>query len=846
MSMLRQNLTYALRILAKDYSFAGAAILTLALGIGATTAMFSVIDNFLLRPLPVARSNELVIFGDGLNAGVARGDLPLPPSLFSYPLYESLSNSNQSFQGLCAFKSTNDVLSVQLPGSDSVNQQTEGELVSGNYFSVLGIGALRGRTFSAAEDREPGGAAVAVISYSYWTREFSRDPSAVGKTINVNGTPFTIIGVMPSSFFGEKLEGDPPDIWFPLAMQQQITRDEILLDKQDVYWLILMGRLKSGIDLRRAESNVNVQFNQLLNNQAGSSPSEETQKSIAEAKITLTPGGRGISELRQQFSEALQILTALVVLLLLIACANIANLLMARLVAREREISVRLAVGATRAQLIQQVLTESVVTSVIGGSLGLILALWGLKGIVSLIFAGARNVPVTTVLNIKMLFFSMTVSVLTAMIFGLVPALRMARAELMPSLKENAVKAGERGHKFRFGPTKLLVVGQIALSTILLVGAVIFVGSLLKLENQKLGFERENVLLVRIDLRLAGYHPAQLPTVYRQLQESMNAVPGVRSATLSMYSFMSGLEMEGAIVVQGETPKSREDRSVQLNLVGPQYFETTGIPIILGRPIASQDTESSPHVAIINETLSKDFFPNQNPIGKQFSLIFAPNQILEIVGVMKDAKYNNLRDKPPRMAVIALSQWGNFAAERAGLYANDLEIRTLGDPRRMANDVRRSIFGVSKNIPVMNVSTLSGQVDQSLHEERLLARLSGFFGILALLVACLGIYGLMAYSVARRTKDIGIRMALGARSSAVAWMVMREALLIAAVGLSIGVPAAWALTRLVTSELYGLAPGDPATMLIAPALLSSVAAVATFLPAWRASRVDPMSALRFE
>lgn len=846
MNTLLQNLKYAFRILVRDYSFTAVAVLTLVLGIGANTATFSLIDNLLLRTLPVQRPEELVVFGDGLNAGVARGDLPLPVSLFSYPLYRELLDHNQVFQGLCAFKSTNDSLSVSLGGSEYIREQAVGKLVSGNYFSVLGIGAIRGRAFSAHDDREPGGAPVAVISYRYWTREFSRRESAVGKTIDVNGTAFTIIGVMPSGFFGETLEGDPPDIWFPLNMQQQIMRDEFLLNKQDVYWLDLMGRLKPGWDAQRAEANVNLQFKQLLSFEAGSSPSEEAQQRIAEARITLTSGARGISELREHISEPLRVVMGLVILVLLIACTNIANLLLARGAARQREISLRLALGATRGQLVRQMLTESVVISTLGGALGLILAVSVLKGLLGLIFVGARNVPVAQAPNVAVVLFTLTVSMLAAILFGLAPALRAGRTELVSALKGSAITAGERRMTVRFGPTKLLVVSQVALSTILLAGAIVFARSLMKLEHQDIGFRRENVLLVRFDLRLGGYSPSQLPAVYRELQERVNAVPGVRSATLSMYSFMSGLQMVGGIIVRGETTRPREDRIVQFNLVAPRYFETTGMSVILGRPIGSEDTETSPPVAVINEALAQHFFPNQDPIGKRFSLFFAPNRVVEVVGVVKNAMYNNLRDTPPRMAVMALSQWGAFAAEKAGAYANDLEIHTFGSPASSTKDVRRAISEVGNNIPVMNVSTLTDQVDQTLHQEQLLARLSGFFGLLALLLASLGIYGLMAYSVRRRRKDIGIRMALGAAVPTVVWMVMREALSIVAVGLVIGVPVAWGLVRLVASELYGLRPNDPLTLVTVAILLGVVAGVAGYVPAWRASRVDPMSELRFE
>jgi predicted permease len=844
MGTLLQDLRYGLRMLARNPAFTAVAVLTLALGIGANTAIFNLMDAVMLKALPVQKPEQLVLFFEDSDQGmrISKGGIGEGGrwKYYSYPLYEYLRDHNQFFQGICAFRLVGeDRLSVNVVGRPSGESAPEvtGHLVSGNYFSVLGVNAILGRTLSPEDDR-PGARPAAVISYGYWKQNFGGDPAAVGKVVDLNGTPFTIVGVTPREFFGERVRRSP-DFWVPMVMQPQIILQESFLKDPDVYWVNLMGRLKPGATRQQAQAGVTVQLRQFLTSQAGSKISQHTRREIEKSYISLASGGPGISWLRERYSEPLHILMGVVALVLLIACANVANLLLSRAAARHREISVRLTLGASRVRLIRQMLTESLLMAGLGGALGAVFAVWGVRILVSKFAGNSSGLHVS--LDLPVLSFALAICALAAILFGLVPALRSTRVELAPELKAGSFSPAATGRRWSLG--KGLVAFQAAVSLLLLVGAGLFVRTLEKLEAEDLGFNRQHVLLVGIDPRLAGYKPAQLAPLYQRLIDRASALPGVRSASLAAYSPMSGNSSTGNISVEGYTPLPGRDMYIHTNIVGWRYFETLGTPILLGREIGPQDTASSPKVAVINATMAHDFFGDQNPVGRRFGFGDDPKHSgdIEIVGVAAEAKYSNLRQKPERMVFLPVLQMQGDAA-----YAWELELRTTGDPRGAASEVRNALAGIDKGLPVTRLKTLSEQVDDSLDQERTISQLSSFFGLLALTLACVGLYGVMAYVVARRTNEMGIRMALGARSGDVLWMVLREALFLVLVGIALGIPAAIGAGHLISSLLFGLTPSDPVAISLATMLLVAVAVLAGYLPARRASRVDPMVALRYE
>jgi predicted permease len=706
-------------------------------------------------------------------------------------------------------------------------EQAEVQLVSGEYFQVLGVNAVAGRLLTAADNQKPGAHPVATLSYDFWRRRFAGDVSVIGQNLTLKGQPFTIIGVTPPGFFGESV-GRAPDIWAPLMMQPQFRRGQSYLDQANISWLRIIARLRPDVREEQAQATLNGLLGQIK-----SEPSDLGKwTSMSHAKISLTPGGQGLSEMRDRFSKPLRILMGIVGLALLIACANVANLLLARATTRQREVAIRLAIGAGRFRLIRQFLTESVLLAAIGGALGLLFAWWGGQLLLILVSNDSTPIPIDVTPNARILGFTIAVSLFTALLFGLAPALVATRQDVDTALKMTVLA--------RPRLSRLLVIVQVALSLLLLTGAGLFMRTLRNLRALDLGFAAESIIQVRINPLASGYKQEQLPDLYQRLLDRLNSAPGIRSASMAGSGFRMGGSRTCCIGVEGYSHRLGEDREVRTNSVTPGYFQTMGLPLLLGRDFIPQEADGKPDevpkVAIINETMARYYFGEASPLGKRFGWGDPSKPIetdIEIIGVARDAVYGKLRDKA-RPLIYFPGQGG------------DLLVARVADPAQLLAMVRQEVQVIDKSLEISSVRTIPQLRDQELIQERLLAQLSSFFGMLALLLACLGLYGVMSFDVARRTHEIGVRMAIGAEAMDVVWLVMRETMLLIVIGLVGGLGSALATTRLIASLLYGLTPNDPLTIGLAGLLLAAVAALAGYLPARRASRVDPMVALRHD
>ena len=818
-----QDLRFGARLLFKHKGFTTVAVLSLALGIGANTAIFSLLDAILLKNLPIKQPEQLVVVAAA--APGQQGQIP-----FSYPLFRELRDKASDFSGMFA----HDVLPMSMSG-EGQTERVLGELVSGNFFSVLGAGPHLGRVFSEADDQTPGAHPVTVISYNFWQRRFSADPQIVGKTISLNGYPFSVIGVAAQDFQGVKV-GVAPDLRIPIVMDGQVRSGPPALERRGNMWLDVMARIKTGVSIEQAQAATDTLFQVArepdLRGITSDSPDIRTFKSL---RIRLDSGGTGASSLSRQLSQPLLILMSLVGVVLAVACLNVANLLMARAATRRKEIAVRLALGASRFRLVRQLLTEGILLSALSGALGLMFARWGTD--VLLGFLPQGRVP--TVLEVKpdlrMLGFTFCLTALTGVLFALAPALQATRSDLIPALKNEAVVVvrGSRPWELR----RLLVILQVALSLVLLVGAGLFVRSLRNLKAVDNGYDTDQVVTLALDPSQSGYKLDQLQSLFAQLTERVAALPGVKSATYARHMPMSGSHSRIGIEITGYQPRPDEQMAVLLNQTDPRFFATFGTPLLMGRDFDRQDTPAAPRVVIVNDSLARNFFGTQSPLGHRITL--ENYKDLEIVGVVADAKYRSLKEPAPQTAYIPYSQYG-------GMGQRTLCIRAAGDENALIAAVRNEVKGLDPNLPIFNVKTLAEQINDLVSRERLVALLSSFFGLFALLLASLGLYGVMTYAVARRTREIGIRLALGARSMNVLWLVLREALLVLTIGIAIGLPAALGAARLTEGLLFGLTPTDPLTIALATMLMIAVAALAGYLPARRASRVDPMVALRYE
>jgi predicted permease len=862
LEILSQDLRYALRMLRRNPGFAAVAVLTLGLGIGANTAIFSLIDAVLLKRLPVKQPERLVL--------LRHADSRATVTPFGYHTYKQFRDQNQVFSGLLAYHPLRLTVSVDGQPEPAV----AGQLVSGNYYSVLGVNAALGRTIVPDDDRAPGESPVCVISHNYWRMRFDSDPLVVGKTIHLGGAPFTIIGVTPAEFFGLEV-GSSLDISVPLMMQQQVMPGIMSYVERNTDAFTVMGQLQPGIAMPQAQAGLSVIYQQIVAEYAAGG-GKRSRESWLEEKLVLESGGRGLSELRRQFSRPLLVLMIVAALVLLVACANVAGLLLARAVARRREIAIRLALGVSRLRLIRQLLTESVLLGGLGGLVGLLFAYWGASLLLPLLSQGEIPAHLDLSPDARALTFTIAVALFTGALFGLAPAFLATRVDMNSALKHDATclstGSGSRGATLAFG--KLFVVSQVALSLLLLIGAGLFVRSLQKLQQAPAGFARENVLVMKLEPIGSGDKTPQLAARYNELLGRVEALPGVQVASLVGYSPMSRREWlvmgqrpeENSLMsVQGYTPQLGEDMKIFEMQVYPNSFAALGIPFLAGRDFRPQDIqqwmpglrcrrggipagEAPPptRAGIINESMARRFFGGESPIGRRFGFAdFAgcgPEQTgwIEIIGVVKDVKYTSLRNEARAMFYLPFSQ------AITGRGQMTLVVRTAGDPTSAAAAVRREARTMDPKMPMFEVETLATQVAASLREERLVATLSSGFGMLALLLSCLGLYGILSYTVAQRTKEIGIRMALGAARRDVLWLVLRDALRLVLLGAALGIPAALAAARLVASQLFSISAADPVAIGLATLVLLAVAAVAGYLPARRATRVDPLVALRVE
>jgi predicted permease len=837
-----QDLRYGARMLLKTPGFTAVAVLSLALGIGANTAIFSLLDAVVLKTLPVREPKELVLFnwlsGPKRMARNVFGDIGpdvatglTTSTSFSYLSFERLRDHNQSLVEVFAFVARQ--LSVNANGQAEF---VSGQLVSGGYYAGLGVQPVLGRTISV-EDDKAAASPVAVITHRYWQLRFGLDPAVVGKTIKVNNIPCTIIGVTPPGFYGALQVGQSPDVSLPLALEPQLSQSNSPLSKPWVWWLRVMGRLKPEVSAERARAELEIAFQQSAQEGWVAAPAaqgQQNQEPRDVPRLRAVDGSQGLAELRQKRAQSLTVLMVIVGLVLLIACANVANLLLARAVTRQKELAVRLALGAGRSRLVRQLLTESVLLAGIGGMLGAVLAYWGKDLLLALQPWGGTGLALDLRLDLRVLGFTTAVSLLTGLLFGLTPALRATRIDLTPALKD---KARNSAGGARSSLSKALVVVQVALSLVLLIGAGLFTRTLRNLQSLEAGFNRENLVTFGLDPKLNNYPGAQLAQLYQRLLERVEAIPGVRSATLSHYPVLGGSRNDASISVQGQTPQPGEDRRALVNEVAANFLETLEVPILRGRGLTLQDDERAPKVAVINQALARRYFGNEDPIGQRFGLggLETSGQI-EIVGVAKDAKYFDLRGEMP--PTVYLPYFQNPASNAYFV------VRTTGEPTAMIALIRQTVREIDSSLPLSSLHTVRQQVESGWAQERLFASLSGFFGLLALLLASIGLYGVMAYGVARRTNEIGIRMALGAQAQDVIRLVLRESLMLVALGVGIGLATALATTRLIASQLFGLTPMDPLTITLATLLLAGVAGLAGYLPARRASRVDPLVALR--
>ncbi len=845
MESILQDIRYGIRILGKSPAFTAVAVLTLALGIGANTAIFSLTNALLLRKLPVGHPEQLMVFGKALSCCMISG-IARQYDIFSYPQYRYFRDRNENvLQGVAALSAQTKLVRIRRTEKGAA-ETARAKLVSGNYFSVLDVAAAAGHTLMLGDDRL-GAPPVVVISDAYWSKQFHRDPAAIGSTLDVNGTIFTIVGVTPREFFGETFQANPPEMWFPIStLNAAAMFSPSLLEESDSRWLQLIARLKPGVTLDQVSTALTAELRQfLLANPDVEIGPGAWKEAAGRASIQAMSGARGLPPVREYLSEMLRILRIVVALVLGVACANLGSILLARATARQREVSIRLAVGASRTRLVRQMLTESILLGVLGGAAGLVTALWGSEALLAMLYRGAETIVAKVSADIPVLAFLVGLSIVTSVLFGMAPALRASRMNVNASLKTGpANTAMTRGGHFGLG--RALIAVQVALSLVLVVGAGLFVRTVMKLVRQDIGFDREHVLMLRIETELAGYKEQQLEPLYQRMRDRLNALPGVRESAVALYTPMRGMNWSGSVAIAQYSPEQNRDTYAAWNRVSAGYFDAMGIPVLFGRVIGPQDVAGAPAVAVVNQTFARKYFPSENPVGQRIGWREETKNAIEIVGVVQDTRHTDGRSEIPPMFFLPMTQQVDDHATHSSRdnYAQDLVVRAAGDPAAIAQEVREALREIDPGLPVGTITTAKERVSAAAGYEEMMAQITSFFGGVAVLLAALGLYGLISYAVARRTNEIGIRMALGANSRQVLWMVLQETLLLVTAGAAAGVPLALFATRFIRAQLFGIEPYDPMTLAAAIVLMGMIAALAGYLPARRAAHIDPMVALR--
>jgi predicted permease len=834
METFLQDIRYGLRMLLKNPAFTTVAVITLALGIGANTAIFSLINALMLRMLPVKNPAELVVIGDP--AGVHSRSSGTPQlRYFSYPLFRAFRDNTSAFSGMLVSGEVNRTRVSK--GRVDISTSADAILVSGNYFSVFGVTPFMGRVLNPEDDDVKGKHPVAVVGYDFWKQKLGQDRNILGQTVSLNNYPFSIVGVAPPGFSGDTV-GDNQDFWIPMMMQEQLMPGRQLLETLNVSWLHIIARLKPGVSVDQARANVNVVFKHFVNGPESAKLSADDKEELRKSSVDVVPGGKGFSDLRETFFAGLMLLMTIVALVLLIACVNVANLLLARASARQREIAVRLAVGAARMRLIRQLLTESLLLALGGGASGLLVAHWGTQAILRLAVSRSSADALDVHPNPIVLGFTAGVCVLAGLLFGLVPALKSLRVDVTPTLKDRSQQQSTEGMFRRLNWGKVLVALQVSLSLLVLFAAGLLVRTLSNLKTLDLGYDREHLLQIRTDPVAGGYKGQRVVDFANEITSRLAGVPGVRGVTMCKNGLFAGSDSADDVKFDGYTPLKGDDAQAHWDWAGPSYFSTLGVPLILGRDIGPQDTATSPRVAVINETMARFYFGTANPIGRRMRTDSEP---IEIVGVARDARGMALRGPMERRF------YQPFAQTSQNEMANVVFIlRTAGDPSAAGESARKVLTNFNANVPIIWIRSVDTRINDALGTETMIARLSSFFGVLALLLACVGLYGVMSYTVSGRTKEIGLRMALGAQRPAVLGMVLREVMKIVLIGVAVGVPVALAATQLLRSMLFGLKATDPISLILVILLLGTVALLAGLIPARRATRVDPMVALRYE
>ena len=848
LGMLLRDLRYGLRMLRKNAGLTVLVVLSLALGIGANTAIFSSIDALMFRRLPVPQPQSLYLLQwsmKSMNIDPFMNDLEgeeLKDSAtggatsysISYPAYQRLQQNNTVFSDTFAFSANSDHGNIGMKGKAST-ALIQG--ISGNLFAGLEVPAAKGRTILPSDDNASA-PPVAMVSYAFWQGRMGGEESSIGKSITMNGLPITVVGVAPQGFFGL----DPslaPDVWIPLSVYaSQWNRDNLLrnmdplLSGEKIWWLGVVGRLKPGVTVAHANAEVALLFNQAVQSYLPKAANQDVPRP------GLVSVAGGLNSLRHQYSKSLYLLMGMVAVVLLIACANVGGLLMTRAAARQREIAMRISLGASRPTIARQLLTESILLGMMGGAAALLVAHWAGVFLTGLLASGRDPVPVDLHLDLRVLAFTAAISIASGIVFGLAPSLAAVRIQPLTTLKQNSGNATMSAKRFLSG--KILVGAQVALSLLLLVGAGLLLRTLRALQHVNLGYDRQGVVMFTVRPGLNGYEGHKLVSYYEELGQRLRSIPGVRSVAFADRNPIGSGGSITDITIPGYTI-AKSDALVYRHIVGPGYFDTLHIPVLVGRPIGDQDTATSQKVALINQAMARKYFHGDNPVGHEVRFgSHVEDEAMQIVGVVQDVKYEDLRAEAPPTVYVAYSQTKSIWPFMT------YQLRTAGDTNAVAHAVAPIALAVDPDVPVVNIRTQEEVLNQALYLERMFAVLSSVFGALALALACVGVYGTIAYTVAQRTNEIGIRMALGAQRDKILGMVLRETFFVVAVGLAVGLPLSWLGARLLTTQLYGLSAHDPGTMVAAVVVIAALTAAAGFVPARRASRVDPLTALRYE